>query len=210
MDDLLSFRGHEVYRPTLTGLGEKMHLSSPEINLTTHVNDVVNHILFKNLHSIVLVGHSYGGMVITGVMDRIPGRIKHAIFLDAAVPKHGSSAQDLWGAVRGKHKVIDGIMYFSWLDESRAIPRDVPQSLKTYSEPVSFINPLALKLPATFIAFIQNEQAKEKLMQDSSWKNAKARHWTIRTLVSDHNAQHSHRKELADLLEISPDDRNTP
>src|SRR5688572_6804553 len=83
--------GHTVYRPTLTGLGERMHLNGPDIDLQTHINDVVNLILFEDLHDIVLTGHSYGGMVITGVMDRVPERIKHVVFLDAAVPDDGMS-----------------------------------------------------------------------------------------------------------------------
>jgi pimeloyl-ACP methyl ester carboxylesterase len=86
MDEILTADGHTVYRPTLTGLGERVHLSSPEIDLTTHIDDVENLILFENLKDIVIVGHSYGGVVITGVMDRVPARIKHAIFLDALVP----------------------------------------------------------------------------------------------------------------------------
>ena len=79
----LAEENHVAYRPTLTGLGEKVHLASPETNLTTHINDIVNIVIFENLDDVVLVGHSYGGMVITGVMDRIPERVGHAIFLDA-------------------------------------------------------------------------------------------------------------------------------
>ena len=111
MDRLLTAAGHEVYRPTLTGLGEKVHLSNPDIDLTTHINDIANVILFEDLKDVVLVGHSYGGMVITGVMNQIPGRIKHAVFLDAAVPEDGTSAQDLWNMVSDSspHKVVDGI-----------------------------------------------------------------------------------------------------
>src|SRR5436190_9278884 len=78
--------GHTVYRATLTGLGEREHLNSPDIDLQTHINDVVNLILYEDLHDVVLTGHSYGGMVITGVIDRIPERIRHVVFLDAAVP----------------------------------------------------------------------------------------------------------------------------
>ena len=66
--------GHTVYRATLTGLGERMHLNSTDVDLQTHINDVVNLILFEDLHDVVLTGHSYGGMVITGVIDRIPER----------------------------------------------------------------------------------------------------------------------------------------
>ena len=136
MDHLLTAEGHVVYRPTLTGLGEKMHLSNPDIDLTTHIMDITNVILFEGLNDVVLVGHSYGGMVITGVMNQIPGRIKHAVFLDAAAPEDGQSAQDLWGVVSesSPHEVTDGIVYFIWLDSSQPPPRDVPQSLKTLTE----------------------------------------------------------------------------
>ena len=81
--------GHTVYRATLTGLGEREHLNSADIDLQTHINDVVNLILYEDLHDVVLTGHSYGGMVITGVIDRIPERIKHVVYLDAAVPDDG-------------------------------------------------------------------------------------------------------------------------
>ena len=75
IDSLMTPRGQRVVRPSLTGLGERVHLASPDIGLTTHIDDVVNAILWENLHDIILVGHSYGGMVIAGVADRIPDRI---------------------------------------------------------------------------------------------------------------------------------------
>jgi len=212
IDDLLTAGGHRVYRPTLTGLGEKMHLSNPDIDLTTHINDIANVILFENLQEVVLVGHSYGGMVITGVMNQIPGRIKHSVFLDAAAPEDGNSAQDLWEMVSesSPHKVVDGIVYFEWLDSSQPVPRDVPQSFKTLTEPVSFNNPEALKLPVTFIAYIAPGQTVEERSIDPSWQTARARNWTIRTLDSDHNAQRSHPEELATLLETAPNEQNQP
>src|SRR2546423_6798587 len=77
VDSLLREKGYNVYRPTLTGLGERVHLASPDVDLSTRINDVVNMILFEDLHDVILVGHSYGGMVITGVADRVPDRIKH-------------------------------------------------------------------------------------------------------------------------------------
>ena len=110
MDELLTARGHTVYRPTLTGLGERAHLNSPKVNLTTHITDVVNVIRFEDLQNVVLVGHSYGGMVITGVMDAIPERISHAVFLDAAVPEDGQSARDFWSGSTADHEVKDGIV----------------------------------------------------------------------------------------------------
>ena len=127
---LLSANNHIVYRPTLTGLGEKYHLNNPDVNLTTHINDVVNLIVFEDLHDVVLVGHSYGGMVITGVIDRIPERIRHVTFLDAMVPDDGMSM------IEGKPlhlniKVINGMIHFPWVDSSLPFPRDLAQSLKT-------------------------------------------------------------------------------
>lgn len=205
MDRLLTKRGHTVYRPTLTGLGERMHLNSPKIDLTTHVTDIVNVILFEDLRDVILVGHSYGGMVITGVMDRIPRRISHVVFLDAAIPEDGESAADLWPSIISDSRVVDGIVYFSWLDPTYPVPGDVPQSLRTLTEPVSFNNPEAILLPATFIAFIANEQTLEARAAEHSWQNAKARGWSIHTLDSDHNAQRSHPQELAALLEAAPE-----
>jgi pimeloyl-ACP methyl ester carboxylesterase len=211
VDKLLTANGHTVYRPTLTGLGEKVHLASPAINLTTHINDIVNVILFEDLHDIVLVGHSYGGMVITGVMDRIPERISHVIFLDAAVPDDGMSALDVWGPLSPNDKVVDGLVHFRWLDASKPAPRDVPQSLRTFTEQVSLKNPAAKKTPATYIAFIPAGESEEKrAANDPNWKRAKARGWTIRTLASDHVAERTHPNELAVLLLDAPKDRNQP
>ena len=208
MGNLLTADGHEVYRATLTGLGERIHLASPEINLTTHVNDVVNLILYEDLHDVVLVGHSYGGMVITGVADRIPERISHLIFLDAAAPEDGMTALDLWGPIKPENKIVNGFVYFSWLDLSKPIPRDEPQPLKTYTEPVSYKNPQAKKIQATFIAYVHPGQTYEERIADKSWRNATARGWKLRTIDSDHNAHRSHPQELKALLELAPKDKN--
>src|SRR3712207_7379490 len=70
--------GHDVYPATLTGLGERVHLASPEVDLETHISDVVNLIEFEDLHDVVLLGHSYGGLVVTGAADRIPERISRS------------------------------------------------------------------------------------------------------------------------------------
>ena len=88
---LLESRGYTVYRPSLTGLGERAHLATPMVGLDTHIEDIVNVIRFENLHDVILVGHSYGGMVVTGVADRVPDRIKRVIYLDAMLPNDGDS-----------------------------------------------------------------------------------------------------------------------
>ena len=203
VDKLLTKRGHTVYRPTLTGLGERSHLNSPEVNLATHVTDIVNVIRFEDLEDVMLVGHSYAGMVITGVMDAVPGRIRHAVFLDAIVPQDGQSASDFMPDIVDDHEVRDGIVYFSWLDPDSPVPGDVPQSLKTLTEPVSFDNPEALRLPATLILFVPESGGVSASDFRQSWRNAGDRGWHRQVLVSDHNAQRSHAVTLADMLEAA-------
>ncbi|MFZ5691410.1 MAG: alpha/beta fold hydrolase [Pseudomonadota bacterium] len=88
-------RGHTVFTPTLTGAAERSHLLSGAINLSTHVTDVLNVIRYEDLSGIVLLGHSYGGMVITQVADKIPEKIAALVYLDAFVPEDGQSLFDL-------------------------------------------------------------------------------------------------------------------
>jgi pimeloyl-ACP methyl ester carboxylesterase len=93
--DALRKRGHTVFTPTLTGAAERSHLLSGAINLTTHVTDVLNVIRYEDLSGVVLLGHSYGGMVITQVADKIPEKIAALVYLDAFVPEDGQSLFDL-------------------------------------------------------------------------------------------------------------------
>jgi len=94
---LLQAKGHEVTRPTLTGLGERSHLATASVDLELHIEDVVQHLAFEGLHDLVLVGQSYGGMVVTGVADRVPERIARLVYVDAFVPRDGESLFDLVG-----------------------------------------------------------------------------------------------------------------
>lgn len=84
--EYLTDMGHRVFTPTLTGCGEREHLSTPDIGLSTHIQDIVNVIEFEDLRDVVLVGHSFSGIAITGVADRLKERIKHICFFDALVP----------------------------------------------------------------------------------------------------------------------------
>jgi pimeloyl-ACP methyl ester carboxylesterase len=110
---ILRAAGHEVYAPTLTGLGERAHLLDDRVDLHRHIEDVVAVLHFEDLRDVVLVGHSYGGMVITGIADRAAERIGRLVFLDAANPVNGQSLVDVSGpiieAVRPMGEVIDGI-----------------------------------------------------------------------------------------------------
>jgi pimeloyl-ACP methyl ester carboxylesterase len=91
---------HEVYTPTLTGLGERAHLANQSINLSTHIQDIVSMIESRDLSDVILCGHSYGGMVITGVAGQIGERIRTLVYLDAAVPEDGQSVFDIVGPER--------------------------------------------------------------------------------------------------------------
>lgn len=88
-------RGHEVFTPTLTGLGERAHIQAGEVTLSDHIDDIQALISFEELHDIILCGHSYGGMVVTGVADRLPERVQLLINLDSFAPQDGESLQDL-------------------------------------------------------------------------------------------------------------------
>lgn len=113
---LLAGLGHTVFTPTYTGLGERAHLASPMVDLELHIRDVLAVIEYENLSDIVLVGHSYGGMVATGVADRVAGLVRRVVYLDAFVPGDGQSLNDLTlGAPMG----VDG-----WLVPPHAPPPD--------------------------------------------------------------------------------------
>lgn len=203
--------GHTVYRVTLTGLGERMHLNGPHIDLQTHINDVVNTILFEDLHDVILTGHSYGGMVITGVMDRIPERIRHVVFLDAAVPDDGQSIWDLFGGNPPSTNIVDGMMQVSWVKPGDKPPHSVAQSIKCFNQPVSYKNPAAFALPVTYVAFVpKDKSADERAKTDKSWQRAVARGWTIRTFSGHHVAHQEDPRGVATLIEQSVSDVNKP
>jgi pimeloyl-ACP methyl ester carboxylesterase len=97
MRPLFGAAGHEFFSPTYTGLGERAHLADPDIDLSTHVQDVTAVLEFEDLQDVTLLGHSYGGMVATGVADRVPGRLARVVYIDAFAPQDGQSLFDLVG-----------------------------------------------------------------------------------------------------------------
>lgn len=110
---LLREAGHDVYTPTMTGLGERSHLVSDDVDLDLHIHDITAVLHYEDLQDVILVGHSYGGMVVTGVADRAPDRIGRLVYLDAANPVNGQSLVDVSGpiieAVRPDGRVVDGV-----------------------------------------------------------------------------------------------------
>lgn len=205
VDDLLTARGYKVYRPTLTGQGERVHLATKEVGLDTHINDVVNTILFEDLHDIVLVGHSYGGMVVTGVADRIPERIHHLIYLDAMVPYDGESVVDN-GTLKDKKPwwlagAKDGFIVPAWVKPDQAPPKDVPHPYKTFTDPIVLKNSKRLNIPTDYILTVDPGSSPEKDAFYPYFQRAEQYHWPLHFLEADHNAQWSKPKELADMLD---------
>lgn len=110
---LLSRAGHEVYAPTLTGVGERSHLVGPHVDLSLHVQDIAAVLHYEDLRDVILVGHSYGGMVITGVGGTAADRVGKLVYLDAANPKNGESLVDVAGPMmemaRLAGRIADGV-----------------------------------------------------------------------------------------------------
>ncbi len=110
---MLQSAGHAVHAPTLTGLGERSHLVGPQVDLDLHIRDITAVLHFEDLREVILVGHSYGGMVITGAADRAADRVGRLVYLDAANPADGQSLVDVAGpnitAIRPLGRVVDGV-----------------------------------------------------------------------------------------------------
>lgn len=162
--------GHDVHAPTLTGLGERAHLLRPEIDLETHIADVVAVLEFEGLRDVILVGHSYGGMVITGVADRASERVRELVYLDAAHPRDGESLAMVAPAqmeptYQGA-RTVDGVELVMWPMPGMAgffgitDPQDVaftearltPHPWKCFAQPLHLRNgDAARRLPRTNI-----------------------------------------------------------
>ena len=106
MHPLMQAAGHRLVTPTYTGLGERAHLAHPAINLNTHIEDMLNVIKYEDLSDIVLIGHSYGGMVATGVADRARDKVRQLIYIDAFVPQDGQSLLDLNEAAQARMREL--------------------------------------------------------------------------------------------------------
>ncbi len=203
VDSLMTAHGHLVYRPSLTGQGERVHLASPDVSLSTHIDDVVNTILFEKLEGVVLVGHSYGGMVITGVADRIPERIGKLIYLDAFLPVDGESVSSANPKNQEWLKPMEknGMLNPPWVKPEQHVPKDVPQSMKTFSEPLRLKNPKAQSIPGAYILTVDEGNTPEADQFAMFADRAKKRNFTYVEMIADHNPQWSKPRELADLFE---------
>lgn len=201
VDSLLTKDGYKVVRVTLTGLGERHHLASPNVGLYTHIDDVVNKILWDDLKGVILLGHSYGGMVITGVADRVPERIKRLIYLDAMLPDSGESVKSLQGVDTGFVTSLTRGAYTVpvWIQDTTVIPRDVPMSLKTFTDTLRLVNPAGRKVPAAYILTYEPQINPDPFQRFAD--RAAKRGWPVTRMQGDHIVERTNPTGLVAILE---------
>lgn len=200
---LLEAKGWKVYRPSLSGLGEHFNTARSDIGLNTHIDDIVNLILFEDLHDVILLGHSYGGMVITGVADRIPDRIARLVYLEAMLPADGES---LMGTRKGTSVELekmtkDGFIVPNWVRPGKPFPIDVPHPLKTFTDAISLKHQdAAAKIPGTYILTVDPGKKPEEDDLFAASERARARGWPVIVMTGDHNPQWRQPEAVAKLL----------
>ncbi len=201
MEALLEAEGYRVYRPTLTGQGERVHLAGPEVDLETHILDIVNVLEFEDLHDIILVGHSYGGMVISGVAHRVPERIAFLVYADAFLPLDGESLFSLsTEESRNRFLEIAATQGDGWqIPPTWPDPgKDVPHPLATLRQAVTLGNPLADELPGTYI--LTRDPGADTDSFSRYAERARQRGWPVFELRTGHNLQRSMPEAYARLL----------
>jgi pimeloyl-ACP methyl ester carboxylesterase len=154
--------GHEVFTPTLTGLGERVHLANPSVDLDTHIQDILMVLDYEDLYDVILVGYSYSGMIVTAVADCVPQRLAQLVYVDAYVPRDGESLAQLLGPEtvgfleQAAQAYGDG---WRISHDPPDAPRRTPQPIKPAYQPVTLTNPAAARLPRTFIYCSQEKDA---------------------------------------------------
>lgn len=208
---LLHARGHEVFTPSLTGIGERVHLASPQVNLTTHIRDVVNVVLYEDLTGIVLLGFSYGGFVVTGALSHIGDRVRHVVYLDAFVPNDGDTVFGLAG--RAADSVIG--LGQQWL---------IPPPVREYDDPAEatfanarrtphpvgcFTEPARLRRPLEDFAFSRTyvkatadspDAPGSGAFQAAAERSRSSSAWSYREIATSHMIPVNRPQELAELL----------
>ncbi len=213
---LLRAAGHAAHAVTLTGLGERAHLLSPQIRLATHLQDVLNLIAVEELNDVVLVGHSYGGMVITGVADALqwqrPGMLRHLVYVDAFVPHPGES----WSSTHAPEVVAGRVAAAEQSSGGLALPppdaaafglkgadrdwvnrRQTPQPFAVYRDPLDFDASRIAALPRTYVDCtslpVTNIAASRKRARNEPG-------WQVVELATGHDPMVSAPRELAQIL----------
>jgi pimeloyl-ACP methyl ester carboxylesterase len=206
---LLREAGHEVFTPSLTGLGERTHLLTPEVGLTTHVHDVSNAVLYEDLGDIVLLGYSYGGCVVTGSLEFIWDRVSHLVYLDAFVPFNGQSIDDMLGVTRssfglGEPWLIPPVprTYEDPTEGEFASPRRGGQPIRCFVEPVRLVSPLEeFSFSLTYIkATGEPRPAESHPFWEVSDRVKDDPRWRYREIETNHMIPSNRPGELAKML----------
>jgi pimeloyl-ACP methyl ester carboxylesterase len=210
--NMLRSDGHNVFTPSLTGQGERNHLGGPHVTLTTHITDVENTIKYEDLDQFVLVGHSYGGMVITGVADRVADQITDLVYLDAFLPNDGESCFDLGAAGGEKGATIED----GWKIMPMRIPnapttpealanaaKASPQPIETFREKVRLSVPLEERaFTRTYVkaAIDTNPQAPTRAFWDAAARTKADPRWRYYELPCHHGIHVEMPNELQAIL----------
>jgi pimeloyl-ACP methyl ester carboxylesterase len=216
--------GHDVYPVTLTGLGERVHLASPEVDLETHISDVVNLIEFEELQDVVLLGHSYAGLVVTGAADRIPERISELVYLDTAPLPDGAILLEKFppeARKRAEERVresgegwkypipppeeLANLASLEGVDEDHLrllYSRATPQPFGTYTQPLRLKNPAREELPKVgIVCSFSLEQVEEMIASDNPlFRELAGPTWRFVELPTGHWPMFSRPDDLAGLL----------
>lgn len=211
---LLRQSGHDVHCPTLTGLGERAHLVTSSTNLDTHITDIVAVLQFEDLRDVILVGHSYGGMVITGVADRALSRVGHLVFLDASHPHNGESlvdcATEMMAYARSTARIVDGVELAMWpsmeivelmgvrdpAEQQWMLERLTPQPWKCMEQPLRMANEEAVRaIPFTNINASWSMQRRPG--ESASRSTLGERVWEVDT---GHDLMLTEPEQVAELL----------
>ena len=212
MRPLLRARGHELFTPTYTGLGERVHLASLQVELETHIADILGVLQFEDLHNVVLIGHSYGGMVATGVADRAPERLAQLVYLDAFVPRDGQCLFDLLASeTRARMREAARSVGDGWRvppiplppdtsaeDVAWATPRRVMQPLRTFEQPVHLTGAGAL-LPKAYIYCLR--PAPEDFFRQFAQRARTEKGWRYYEIDASHSPHITAPESLATLLD---------
>lgn len=209
MRPLMAASGHTFVAPTYTGLGERAHLASPEIGLETHITDLLEVLRYEDLRDVVVLAHSYGGMVATGVVDRAAERIARLIYLDAFVPRDGQSLADIVPAAQRERMRATAAAGDGWRIPPNPSPDDtaagdvawvaerrLAHPLKCFEQPLRLLNGEPA-LPRSYIRAVRH--ASEAF--DAAVERARAEPgWRAYEIASTHSPNVTAPQELMMLL----------
>jgi pimeloyl-ACP methyl ester carboxylesterase len=201
--------GHTVFVPTLTGLGERVHLMSKSVNLSTHVTDVVNLFEFEELSDVILVGHSYAGHIIPLVAEQLKSRIRHLVFLDAVVAQEGKAFLPPGVGEERAKTAREGYLQeppeVTWFGVPADHPhaawvkrRLTPHPLPTLMETVRYKNGGPDGLPKTYIRCLKRRDMSQPDPVEAQLKGKPE--WTWLTLDTGHDAMITAPNELTAML----------